>query len=337
MLSTEVIMKHIVKFSLFTILLLVPFFSAKASEIRAFHYINQLPFKQIYGLPSLDNNPLTEAGQLRAGLISNISNTYDNSVGTDVITVTDVETLRTSLVLNYAIRNNWQLGIEVPYVRHSEGFLDDFIYDYHDFFNLPQNGRDENNSDQLAVSYFSTSGTSFALPGSGSGIGDIRINSTNTLPWKNRALIFSTELKLPTGDFDKLTGSGGLDISVGLTLNDPYTLKRYNITFFGGLAGVYLGDNDDDMAASQNNFVLAARAGIGWQASRLIQFKLQLDGQTPLYNSDIKELGDPALELVTGGAINFSDNTYLDISFAEDINTSTAADITFQLALVVTH
>jgi len=330
-------MNSIFKFTFLIIIILMPFFSAKASEIRAFHNINQLPFKQIYGLPSLDNSPLTEAGQFRTSLISNISNTYDISAGTHDIIETDAETLRTCLIVSYAVRNNWQLGIEVPYVRHSGGFLDDFIYDWHDFFGMPQNSRDENNGEQLAVDYFSTTGVSFALSGSGGGIGDIRISSTNTLPWKNRALIFSTELKLPSGDFDKLTGSGGLDISAGLTLNDPYSLKEYNITVFGGLAGVYMDDIDGNMAAIQNNFALAGRAGIGWQASRLIQLKLQVDAQTPLYDSDIKELGDPSLQLVMGGAINFSDNAYLDISFAEDINTSTAADMAFQLALVAIY
>ena len=325
------------KFAILSIILLIPVYSAKASEIRAFHNINQLPFKQIYGIPSLDNNPLTEAGQLRINAISNISNTFDVSAATHDNIVTDVETLRASLVLSYAVRDHWQLGIEVPYIRHNGGFLDDFIYNWHDFFNMPQNGRSKDTSDQLQISYLSTKGASFALSGSGGSVGDIRINSAYTLPWHNRALIFSTELKLPTGDFDKLTGSGGLDISAGLTFNDPYSLKKYRITLFGGLAGVFLGDIDGDMAAIQNNFALAGRAGIGWQTSRLIQLKMQVDAQTPLYDSDIKEMGDTALQLVMGGSLIFSDNAYLDISIAEDINTCTAADVAFQLALVVTY
>jgi len=330
-------MNHTFKILFLSVILMVPIFSAKASEIRAFHNINQLPFKQIYGLPSLDNSPLTEAGHFRFSLISNISNTFDNSAGTYDNIATDVETLRTSLSLSYAVRNNWQLGIEVPYVKHSGGFLDDFIYDWHDFFNMPQNGRAKDDSDQLRINYFSTNGASFALSGSGGDLGDIRFNSAYTMPWQHRTFIFSTELKLPSGDFDKLTGSGGLDISAGLTLNDPYTIAGYNITVFGGLAGVYLGDIDSDMAAIQNNFVLAARAGIGWQASRLIHLKLQVDAQTPLYDSDIKEMGDHALQLVMGGSIIFSDNAYIDISIAEDINRSTAADVAFQMAMVVTY
>lgn len=330
-------MKRASHSALFIIILLLPIYSAKASEVRAFHNINQLPFKQIYGLPSLDNSPLTEAGKLRLNVITNISNTFDVSATAYEQIVTDVETIRTSLVLGYAVRNNWQVGIEVPYVRHSGGFLDDFIYDWHDIFGTPQNGRTEENSDRTEISYLSTTGTSFALSESGSDIGDIRINSAYTMPWRNRALIFSTELKLPTGDFDKLTGSGGLDISAGLTINDPHSLEKYNITLFGGLAGVFLGDSDGDMSVIQNNFALAGRAGIGWQASRLIQLKLQVDGQTPLYDSDLKELGDPSLQLVMGVGLTFTDDVYLDISIAEDINTSTAADVAFQMALVISY
>jgi hypothetical protein len=325
------------KFVIFAIILVMPIYSAKASGVRAFHNINQLPFKQIFGLPSLDNSPLTETGKWRVGVITNISNTFDVSATANEQIVTDVETLRASLVLNYAVRNNWQLGIEVPYVRHSGGFLDDFIYDWHDFFNMPQNGRTKDYSDRLQISYLSPTGTSFAMSESGGDIGDIRINSAYTKPWDNRALIFSTELKLPTGDFDKLTGSGGIDLSVGLTINDPYSLEKYRISLYGGVAGIYLGDIDGVISAAQNNFALAGRVGIGWQASRLIQLKMQVDAQTPLYDSEIKEMGDPALQLVIGGSLTFTDDAYLDISIAEDINTSTAADVAFQLALVVTY
>jgi len=118
-------------------------------------------------------------------------------------------------------------------------------------------------------------------------------------------------------------------------LNDPQSLEKYRITLYGGLAGVFLGDIDGELAAVQNNFALAGRVGIGWQAAKIIQLKLQLDAQSPLYDSDLKELGDPALQLVMGGSLTFSDDVYLDISVAEDISTSTAADVVFQLGLVV--
>ena len=326
--------KHLIP--IFVLFILTPFYSAYASEIRAFHNVNQLPLKQIFGLPSLDNSPLTKSGQWRMNVIAKLSNTYNLSSIANEQTTTDAETFRGSLIVSYGLRDNWQVGIEVPYVSHDSGFLDDFIYDWHDFFSMPQNGRTKDNSDQFKISYLSSSGTSFEMPDSGSGLGDIRINGAYTRPWNNRALVFSTELKLPTGDFDKLTGSGGFDFSVGLTLNDPYSLEKYRITMYGGLAGIYLGDMDGALYEVQNNFAIAGRAGIGWQATKLIQLKLQLDAQSALYDSDLEEMGDPAFQLVMGGSLTFTDSVYLDISVAEDISPSTAADVAFQLALVAT-
>jgi hypothetical protein len=329
-------MKRTILAVVLAVLLLAPIYYAEAAEVRAFHNVNQLPFKQIFGLPSLDNASLTEAGQWRVNAIANISNTYNISTDVHDQIVNDAETFRGSLIVSYGLRQNWQLSLEVPYVRHNGGFLDDFIYDWHDFFSMPQNGRTKDNSDQLQISYLSSTGTSFDMSDSGSGIGDIRINGAYTRPWNNRALIFSTELKLPTGDYDKLTGSGGYDLSVGLMLNDPYSLEKYRITLYGGLAGIFLGDMDGELAEAQNSFALAGRAGIGWQATKLIQLKLQLDAQSALYDSDLKEMGDPAFQLVMGGSLTFTDDVYLDISVAEDINPSTAADVAFQLALVAT-
>jgi len=326
-------LKHFIPIGVVVMALLAPE-TIQADEIRAFHNTNQLPFKQIFGLPSLDNSPLTEAGKWRLNLIGNLANTYDIATGPQEKLTNDVETLSGRLIASYGLRNRWQLSVEVPYVRHDGGFLDHFIYQWHDFFGMSQNGRTRENGDQINVSYLS--GVSYQLPGPESGIGDVRFNIAKSRAWKNRTLVFSAEVKLPTGDFDKLTGSGGADFSAGLTLNDPHTLAKYRMTLYGGLAGVFLGGMDGELAAKQKSFVLAGRAGVGWQATKLIQFKLQLDAQSAIYDSQLKEMGDPSLQLVMGGSLNFTDDVYLDIAVAEDINTSTAPDVAFQLGLVLT-
>ena len=321
---------------LVTILLLTPFSPASADDIRAFHNVNQSPLKQIFGLPSLDNSPLIEAGKWRINLNANISNSYDVAIGTSEQLENDVETFRGSLLVNYGLRDNWQLSLEVPYISYDGGSLDDFIYDWHDFWGLSQNGRPRENSDQLLIAYHSGTTTFLDIHKHERGIGDIRINCAYTRPWENRALIVSSELKFPTGDFDRLTGSGGYDFSVGLTLNDPQTLGKYRITLYGGLAGIFLGGIDAELAAVQKDFALAGRLGIGWQATRLLQLKLQLDGHSALYDSELKQLGNPAFQLITGGSLTFTDDVYLDISVAENLNSATAVDVAFQLGLVIT-
>ena len=331
------ILPETLKFLIAVFILVMPFKAAAADEIRAFHNINQLPFKQIFGLPSLDNKPLAEAGRMRMSFTANLSNTYDISANSGEYIVTDSETLRTSVTASYALRNNWQIGIEVPCVRHSGGFLDDFIYDWHDFWGMPQNGRDKYGSDQMPLMYLSPKGPAFSLSDSAGNLGDIRINSAYTLPWENRAIVLSAELKLPTGDFSRLTGSGSTDFSVGILLNDPRSLEKYRVTLFVGLAGIFLGDIDGELADIQNNFAVAGRAGIGWQATELFQLKAQIDALSGLYDSSVKEMGESSLQAVFGTSLTFSEHATIDISIAEDVKPCTAADVAFQIALTVTY
>jgi len=328
-------MYHALQIVLVTFLVLAQFSSAAAADIRAFHNVNQFLLKQIFALPSLDNSPLIEAGKWRINLNANLSNSYDVAIGTNEQLMNDVETFRGSLLVNYGLRDNWQLSLEVPYISYDGGFLDDFIYDWHDFLHLSQNSRTLKNSDQLLIAYQSGSASFLQIHDHDSGIGDLRINLAYTRPWENRTVIVSSELKFPTGDFDRLTGSGGYDFSVGLTLNDPQSLGEYRITLYGGLAGLFLGDIDAELSAAQKNFALTGRLGVGWQATKLIQLKLQLDGHSALYDSELQQLGDPAFQLILGGSLIFTDDFYLDISVAENLNSATAVDVAFQLGLVV--
>ncbi len=327
-------MSRIVKvavFILFTLLFIQP---VNAAEIRAFQNFNQLPFHQIFGLPSLDNSPLTEAGDWRSSVVATFSNTYEFDGYDEEISI-DGETHRFSLLLNYALRDNLQVGFEIPYVKHSGGFLDDFIYEWHDFFGQPQNGRDKDESDEIFFEYKNSDGEEFGIDSTKSGIGDVRLNIAYSRPLeKDRTLIYSAEVKLPTGDFDKLTGSGGTDVSVGVTINDPHSLAKSNVTLFGGLAAMYLGDIDSDLSKDQYNFAMALRAGMGWQALKKLQLKLQFDGHTPLYDSDLEEMGDPTLQIVIGGSLLFTEDVYLDLAITEDLIVETAPDVGFILALV---
>jgi hypothetical protein len=91
---------------------------------------------------------------------------------------------------------------------------------------------------------------------------------------------------------------------------------------------------DGALADIQKNLVITGRAGIGLKATKIIHLKLQLDGQSALYDSELKDLGDPAFQLTAGFSLFFTDDFYLDLSIAEDIRTLTAPDVAFQLALI---
>jgi hypothetical protein len=55
--------------------------------------------------------------------------------------VFDGETTRTEFRLRYAVSDELELGIEIPYLWHSPGELDQFIDAWHDTFGLPGGSR----------------------------------------------------------------------------------------------------------------------------------------------------------------------------------------------------
>ncbi len=64
-----------------------------------------------------------------------------------------------------------------------------------------------------------------------------------------------------------------------------------------------------------------------------IALKAQVSGHTPFYQSDLRELGKDALQLIVGGTLAFSPQTSLDIGVSEDIIVRTSPDVAFHLAL----
>ena len=61
--------------------------------------------------------------------------------------------------------------------------------------------------------------------------------------------------------------------------------------------------------------------------------KIQVDGHTSVYDSDLPELGDPVAILTLGGDLAVGDTTALEIGLSEDIATKTIPDVIFSLAL----
>jgi hypothetical protein len=308
---------------------------AQAAEIRSLHNYNINPFQQLFGLPSLDNNTVSKQGEWRARLIGSISNTYTIRVRGNEAIILDHETYKYILNVDYGLTPQWQLGVGISYISHSDGFLDDYIYKWHDVFDLPQNGRSKSNSGFIRY-YYSRDGVVLVdISRPQNGFGDIRLKASYSKPVSDRTLIVSSELKLPTGDIEKLTGSGGTDISVGLVINDAKSLSSYDLVLFGGVGVVYMGDIDSSLSTIQTNSALTGRLGVGWQATSFLQLILQYDTHTSLYDSELREIGEPAGQLVVGGNLKINTDISLDLAIAEDIFTSSAPDVVFQLGLTI--
>jgi uncharacterized protein DUF3187 len=311
----------------------------KNIQVHAFNTLNLNPMIQIFGLPSLNNQLIGKEGAIEFELEQQVANfysqtNYDNqATGQSESIQLDGETWRTSINASYVISQRSQVSLSIPYLRHSAGYLDSPIYNWHDTLGLPQGGRTKETNDNIDIHYQRNNETILSQQKTTSGIGDIRIKYGYSLPLYDREMIIQSEIKLPTGDIDYLTGSEGTDLSMGFMINDTKTLEAQNISFWYGGAASYLENTKSPLSENQNNTIVSGRAGLGWVVNESITLKTQVDAHSAVYSSDTPELGDPAVMLTLGGDIHFSPRYRLELSGVEDMMTDTSPDIIFTAKL----
>lgn len=310
---------------------------AVAQDLSPFSTSNQNPLVAIYGLPATAPGKVLDNEQSEMTIRIDIASLCSRISDADESVYLDGESYRYTLAFKRGIGRNLEVGMEIPYVMHSEGFLDNFIENWHDFFNLPQGERDEIQEDQLTYSYQSES-SSVLLEDEENGFGDLRL----TGGWQIRGqghrddhhLALRASLKLPTGDEDKLLGSGSTDLALWLSSSSSF--RQQTVALFGS-AGLLLMTDGDVMPEQQRNFVGFGSLGAVWQAFDSVSVKIQFDGHTAFYDdSDFSELGE-SIQMILGGGIALSENTLLDLGVSEDIVVDSAPDVVFHLALRIRY
>ena len=308
----------------------------QAAEITPFYTQNQSPLVQIFGLPSIGEASLLGPGKADTRLIIDLANNYVDDQNPRESILLDGESTRLSLDARYGIKRDWEIGLVIPYVVQSGGFLDGFIENYHSAFGFPQGGRDQAPRNRLLYRYVKDGQERLKVSDSSSGLGDISLNGGWQV-WggKNQpsAVALRASLKLPTGSSSQLHGSGSWDLSLWMTGSHDWKVTYGHLTLFGaaGLMGMTGGDVLEDQ---QRDWVGFGGLGVGWSPVRWIAFKVQANGHTSFYkDSDLRELNHHSIQLTMGGTLAFSDRVSLDLGVTEDVIVKTSPDVVFHLAL----
>lgn len=318
--------------------LLLPWGGARGMEITPFRTGNLAPLVQIHGLPVPDSARVLAQGEGEVSAVADVTNNYtESSKGTEGVTF-DGETYRVGLDLRYGIAPGVEAGIEIPLVIHSGGFLDGFIEGFHDVFNFTNGGRDAVSRDRLLYRYERNGVERFRVDDSGGGIGDIRLTGGIQLyddqAEAPRRLALRGALKLPTGDSDRLRGSGSVDFALWFAGSDDYRLGDWgHLTLFANAGGTIMGDGDV-MGSQQRDLAATGVAGLGWSPVDWVAITAQGTWHSSLYSgSDLREIGNDSLVMTGGFAFALSERTSLDLALSEDLSVDTAPDVTFHLAL----
>lgn len=255
-----------------------------------------------------------------------ITNTLNIESSGDEVIYLDYEAYRFNLSYQYGLNKNWNLKFDIPVIHQSSGFLDPAIDNWHDFFGLPEASRPFVTQDQYQINYSLRDRTLVDLNDSSTSLGDLQLAAARSLiDNEDTTMSLWGSLKLPTGDKNKLSSNGAVDVSAWLALNQKLTddwLLNIN-------TGIVLLGTDDYQGIPVSNTAAYGHIMLGWLATDSINAKVQLQGHTSYFDeSQLKILGNTYL-LTFGGTIKINRCQQLDIAVSEDIKVEASPDVSF--------
>lgn len=302
--------------------------SAQADEqpSDAFPLRNHNPFLQIFGLPSFQTHAIAAEGAWDFSFSLDIANDADDADRLGERLIIDAESRVLNLSLRRRVGDRFELGIDVPHVRHSGGSLDSVIFDFHDLVGLPNSNRD-GPQDQYRLLFERQGVVLFDTSSPSSGVGDVQISAALKL----EKVTLRAAVKAPTGDPDKLTGSGAADLSLGAYAGGTTNLFDRTLSYSGFLGVLALGDGEI-LPDLQRSAVPYGGAALRWQATPRFALATQLYVQGPYFGADLDELGGSTFQLAFGADLRLK-RTFLRFAIAEDIAAGAAPDFALHLSI----
>lgn len=308
--------------------------SAEVSD-QSFALRNHNPFLHVFGLPPFQNAVLASDGGIEYGISFDMANHAETEDSPDEFVIIDGESYFLSLSMRYRAKPWLEIGFDLPFISHSGGTFDQQIDSWHKIWGLTNSER-KGPRDQIHFFYDGMENGSYELLSSASGIGDMQLTAAvplfGSLENDKRAITLRTSLKLPTGDSDTLLGSGAADLSLGLYVTDS-TFTKLNLSL-SGFVGVILLGNGDVLPELQERSVVFGGVSTTWQATERFGVTLQVNAQTPYFDSDVEELGGNSVQAALGGSYRFRNSRYsLSIAIVEDLFSNATTDVALQVAV----
>lgn len=303
--------------------------AASQATADPFTIRDQNPLLAGFGLPAAMPAQLDDAGVWSSSFDLYWSSTALLQQSDSEFLVVDAETREARLTLQASVTDRIAWQLQIPYRYTGAGNLDGFIDTWHDTFGLPDGARSQLPEDQFEIWYSRSNSSLLNMTSSVSGLGDVQAAvGYELITSPVTALATWLSIKLPTGDEDKLTGSGATDVSLLLAGQHRFGTRW---SLFGQASGTWLGDGEFASAA-QRSVVWGGLAGLSWQAWRGLSLKAQIDAHTAAFDSDLDFLNE-AVVLTLGGDYRFASGWRFDLGVSEDIAVEHSPDVVFVAGL----
>jgi len=290
---------------------------------------NQNPLVAPFGLPGPLPARLPAGGPGRLDLVSDWGN-MASIEGPENNLVVDAETFELRLGYERSLGRRFAVRVSLPWRSIGGGSLDGLAESWHDLLGLPNGNRDFLPRDQIRVSYAAGGDSLLEFDSSSSGLGDVTLAGGYQLHDSGRTAVATwLGVKLPSGDADRLTGSGATDVALSIAAQSALT-PRWQV--FGQLDAIRLG-RGDLLPDLQEEFAWSALAGVAWNAWRGLDLIVQLQSNSAVFDARSAGLSGSATVLTFGGRYRTRGGWAFDLGFSEDVDVGASPDFVIHLGL----
>ena len=303
---------------------------------------NQMPLYLFYMAPTPDRAYIPEKGSMELDVSYHVSNIivdqhpiwpcerFGNKTALgdrEWWVYTDMEVNRFNANISYAIFNNLEGSLDVPYFVVSEGYLDGIIEGFEKSFSFIKtpNARELNDKYDYAYKVYNRGNSVIYSDDKPVGFGDITTYFKYRLIQED-GLIPTTALraavKLPTAS-DELLGSGDFDYAIGLLLGKKILERLY---LYFNLNYLFLGRPESLEEGKLDVFkskMVHGMLGLEYFITDKTSMLFQATANTSVYDEGISATGDDPVVLTFGFNHNF--NEKISWQFAVNENTNSAA------------
>ncbi|MDP2912167.1 MAG: DUF3187 family protein [Candidatus Omnitrophota bacterium] len=247
----------------------------------------------------------------------------------------DAEVSRITLDFKYGIYENTEVGLEIPYLSLSRGYLDEFVKGFEDTVGATTpRSRLKQGSYNLNYSFIYNSQDLINTKNASDGLGDIVLKVKYQMLEEDRFglmpnVSFRAAVKLPTGEKRSLLGSGEMDYGFGALLDKTFSER---VTVFAGCNFIIIEKPDFFSVLNMKRNMVSGVIGVEYLLNQGFSLVAQVTGNsTPYPSSGTNALDESAIDVGLG--LNYiwkeKQNVSWHFAFTENFNSAASPDVTF--------
>lgn len=286
---------------------------------------NQFPVSLMFVSLLPEGAASLSEGSTRLDIGFDYSNIIIGREAEDEFVYLDLEYLRTVIAIQHGLPATMEVGVSIPLYLYYGGFLDGFVRGFHESLGLPNFLRGQ--TDNGVTRYELVTGASAPFLGDEAitAFGDITLHFKKTVFETHRyAFAARTNLKLPLGEPEQLSGSGATDIGFGLVFD--------RITDRWGLysnANYHLLGQPETFRVT--NF-FSLMVGFDYRLRPKLTVNLQFDHAESFVESKLPLFNEAAQQIALGLRLRYSERFVYEWRFVEDLS-NPAPDFTFSFQI----